>query len=621
MPDAEVKSHSDAWINQDAQHKNWGKGNRLWVRGPGTGHQRQSFIGFAKPFPNNDRLVVVAATLTLRVKDDWSGSHNVTVTRVTDTWKEHRITWANAPNTTTKNQAVENVTNASDGDKVEIDVTDILGDISLGDDWYGVRLELDDDVPRTFYASDAPKHVYHPRLEVEWGFAPYPPTDLDPAGNQVIGTALPVLTWRFPDIVQENTQAASQVQISTTTSFTSPAYNSGKQANTVHRWPMAGEGYPIPDDAYRYWRVQTWDDQGRPSGWSDVAAFERVSKGIITFVNPGPSGTVDDHSPTISWTFTGEQERVRLILWEVLPDKTTRNRWDSGSHKHTADHLTIPARKKHPIIKNGHDYRLELRIWDDEDRVGISNDKAYAVAVIDFVYNRSGVPNPVLSLTGGISPFAEPAVLLQWHRNTTPDWFGLRINDVISQHRIDPTDVAVVGGPAGDYQMLVWEATPGEASTYEIEAVEINGDSAQHSSGNQVVTVTTNPTGVWVIDDDYDEAVFMRGAESPDLIIGESGTTYDLVANPVPVRIVDAIRGYEGSWSGFLLTDAARLTLLELKGRAKELRIVIGNLNLPIYLEEIGISPSSQVPSRAMYEITLNFFQSGAYGEIDSEYS
>ena len=121
-------------------------------------------------------------------------------------------------------------------DEVDIDVTDILGDIALGDDWFGVRLEIDDDVGnKTFYASDSPKGSYHPQLQVEWGFAPYPPTDLDPSGGQVVGVATPVLQWRFPDIVQENTQAASRVQITTTgdTTFAAPTFLSANSADTV----------------------------------------------------------------------------------------------------------------------------------------------------------------------------------------------------------------------------------------------------------------------------------------------------------------------------------------------------------------------------------------------------
>ncbi len=560
-------------------------------------------------------LVVTGATLVLRVKDDWSGSHDVTATRITETWKENRITWTNAPAVTTQNQATENVTDAEDGDEVDIDVTDILGDIALGDDWFGIRLELDDDVARTFYSSDAPKGSYHPQLEVSWGFAPYPPTDLDPSGGQVVGIATPVLQWRFPDIVQENTQAASRVQISTSTSFASPAYDSGKQSNTIHRWPLAGET-TIPDGTTRYWRVQTWDDQNRVSGWSDTASFSRVAKGVITFVNPGPSNTVDDLTPLVSWTFTGTQERVQLTLQEILPDKTLRQRWDSGAHHYTADHLTIPNRKKHPYIKSGHNYRFQLKIWDDEDRAGLSNDKTYSYAQINFTYSRAGVGSAVLSLTATVSAIAAPAVVLTWTRATTPDWFALVANGEEVYHRLEPADYAT--GVAGQYQFTYWGAEPREATTYEIEAVTQTGDHAQHSSGNPTRTVTTNPSGVWLIDDDADEAVILKGTDTPSITIGESGTTYDLVGNRAPVRIVDSIRGYEGSFSGLVQTAAARDVLLELKGKDKELRVVIANLNFPVWLEEVTVSPMA-IQGGEMHEAGFTFFQSDEFFDADRE--
>ncbi len=619
MPDATLKSHSDTWVDQNAQHKNYGRGNRLWVRGTGSSAARHAFIGFAKPFPNNDALVVTNATLILRVKDDWSGSHDVTARRVTETWREHRITWANAPATTDQNNATETVADASDGDKVEIDVTDILGDISLGADWYGIRLELDDDVGnKTFYASDSPKGQYHPQLQVEWGFAPYPPTDLDPGGNQVVGTATPVLSWRFADIVQENTLAASQVQISTSAStfVADITYDSLQQSNTVHRWPLAGET-TIPDGATRFWRVKTWDDQGRPSGFSDIAHFQRVSKGVATFVNPGPSHTVDDLTPLISWTFTGEQKQVALNLLEVLADKTTRTRYSFERQNYTADHLTIPARNKHPIVKSGHDYRLELKIWDDEDRVGTSRDPAYAYAQIDFTYARSGVPSAVGTFTVSISPLAAPAVLMNWSRATTPDFFALVANGEEVLHRIDPTDVAVPAS-AGDYQMLYWEAEPRESTTYEIEAVVVTGDHAQHSDGNQQRTITTDPSGVWLIDDDADDAVLFKGTDTPSVAIGESGQTYDLVGNQVPVRITDSVRGYEGSFNGMVTSSAAREKLVEMKNRYKELRLVMANVNIPIWLEEVTVSPMA-LPGGELHEAGFNFFQSDQY-EVESEY-
>lgn len=622
MPDATLKSHSDAWTDQVAEHQNRGKGNRLHVRGPGSGHQRQVYLGFAKPFPHHDNIVVLQATLQLRLKDDWGGSHTLTAKRITHTWKEHRITWDNAPDTTDRNSSTENVTGASAGDLVEIDVTDILSDISLGDDWFGIYLELDDDVDRTFHASDSPNGAYHPKLYVQWGFAPYPPTDLSPGGGQVIGTGIPILNWAFRDIIQENTQAFSQVQLSSSSSFASPLYDSGKQANTVSNWSLVGEYGPIADGDTVYWRVRTWDDANRVSGWSDTYHFQRVAKGTLTFVNPGPSQTVDDLTPLISWNFTGTQERARLVLLEILPDKTTRQRWDSGAHKHTQPYMTIPSRnRKHPRIKRGHDYRLRLYVWDDEDRVSIPHDPAYAFAQIDFTYERDETPDPIDTLTAAISTQFAPAVLLTWTRASTPDWFAIAVNDEEVYHRIEPTDVSTV--TPGQYQMLYWELEPGTSSEIEVEAVEQIGDHAKHSGSNPTATITTRPIGVWLIDDDYDEAVMMSGTDAPDTTVGESGTTYFLVGQRPPVRITDAIRGYEGSWSGTLRDDDDRDQLLEMKNRSKELRLVIGRWNIPVYLEEVSVAPMADEPAlaRDKYAVTIAFFQTDEFFDGNSDES
>ncbi len=309
-----------------------------------------------------------------------------------------------------------------------------------------------------------------------------------------------------------------------------------------------------------------------------------------------------------------------MVLLEVLADKTTREIQGGGVERHhyTADHFTIPARKKHPIIKTGHDYRLQLFIWDDEDRVGTSRDPAYAFAQIDFTYVRDGTPDPVDTLTAAISTYSAAAVLLTWTRAATPDYFAVVANgeEVIDQ--INPTDVNIA---AGQYQMLYWEAEPGESTTYEVEAVEIIGDHNKHSNGNPTDSLTTNPTGVWLVDDDYDEAVRIQGADTPDFTIGEAGTTYDMVGNRTPVRITDAVRGYEGSFSGVVLTQAARDQLLELKGREKQLRVVIAGLNFPVYLEEVSIAPEATPPNRGMHQVSFSFFQSDEFFGADREES
>lgn len=602
MPTATVRSHSDAWVAENSDHQNFGGGVRLWVRTVATGNARRSFLSFAKPFPHNDAVGIVSATLQLRLKDAWTGSQVVTARRVTETWKENRVNWANQPAVTTTNEATYTVSSGADGDEIDIDVTDIIQDVASGGDWFGLRLSLDTDNKRAFYASDSAIDAYHPRLEIEWGLPPYPPTDLEPSGEHVIGVATPVLTWRYPDTTQETTQSASQVQISTSTDFSSPAYDSGKTTNTYHRFNTAG-ATTIPDGVTRYWRVRTWDDSDRVSGWSDTAQFSRHSQGTITIVNPGISNTVDDLTPSIEWTFSGTQDRVHLQLVEVKANGTTEQKYEYTEQQNTATSLTIPRRKKHPIIQTGKDYRVRLKVWDTYDRVGLPNDKPYAFAQRDFTYVRDGTPNAVDTLTATING---PGVVLTWTRASTPDWFCLRAGGVEVIHRIEPTDTAT-GNPA-EYSMTYWEAIPRKATTYEVEAVEVIAGHNVHSDGNPTVSKTTNPTGVHLIDDDADEYVRIVGTDDASLSIGESGTTYDLVGVRSPVRITDAIRGYEGSFNGLVKTAAERDTFLDLKGRDKELRVVIANLNFPVYLEEVTVNPTP-IPGGEQHEAGMSFFQ------------
>lgn len=610
MADAAVRSHSDAWVSADEEHKNHGKGVRLWVRSNDTTNGRRAFVSFAKPHPHNDNLVVVGATLKLWLRGSWSGTQEVTAQRVTETWKENRITWANQPDITAVGEATETVTNGDDRDALEIDVTDIMQDAASGGDWFGFCLKLDDDNLRAFYSSDAPQDPFHPKLEVEWGVPPYPPTNLSPAGNGVISIANPVLSWRFTDHRQDTTQGSSQVQISTSTDFSSTVYDSTKQTNTLHRWPLAGE-YNVPAGVTRYWRVKVWDDADNPSGWSDTARFQRIAKGTITIVNPGISETVDDLTPSIEWTFSGDQDRVRLRLLEIKADATTVERFQYATQKNTIDHLTIPRRNKHPIIKTGHDYRVQLYIWDTEDRISTPKDPAYAFAQRNFTYDRDGSPDPVSTLTADLFG---PGVTLTWERASTPDWFCLRVDDEEVLHRIEPVDVATV--TPGEYRMTYWESVPRTAHTYEVEAVEVIGGHSVHSANNDFAIKTTQPTGIWLIDDDADDAVLIdANAETPDLSIGESATTYNPVGNRRPVRFTDAIRGYEGTFGGQVATSAARDTFLDLKGRDKELRAVIANLNIPIWLEEVSAAPVP-IPDTERYQVSFAFFQSGEYFDI-----
>ena len=305
----------------------------------------------------------------------------------------------------------------------------------------------------------------------------------------------------------------------------------------------------------------------------------------------------------IAWTLTGRtQEAYRVLVFELPATGPPVQLHDSG--KITSTDLFVHA--------PGGAHRLRaratastLRVFDTLDRQAIALDPDYTVDTQDFSYSRSGAPAAVTALTATIVPAGGPGVQLDWTRSAQPDYFALKVNGVEVLSRIDPGDVFVSGT---SYRMTYWGATPRVASTYEVEAVVDFGGALQHSDANATDSETTNPVGIWLVDEDDGLAVKIVGNATPGLAIGESGTTHFLKGRRAPVRITDTVRGYEGDVAGQLRGKTARDDFLELKGRLKTLRLVIGDLTIRGELEDVATAPTSLTNDR-LFACSFGFVQ------------
>jgi hypothetical protein len=156
--------------------------------------------------------------------------------------------------------------------------------------------------------------------------------------------------------------------------------------------------------------------------------------------------------------------------------------------------------------------------------------------------------------------------------------------------------------------MTYYGAGPRVSHTFEVEAVTLSGGVYQHSSGNSTASQTISTDGVWLVDPVDGLAVRMVGSDTPDMGIGEAATTFELPGARAPVRITDAVRGYEGSWSGMLKGKTDRTTFLTLKGRLRPLRLIISDVNVPIFLEEVAAPPTA-ISADRLYECSFAFRQ------------
>lgn len=632
---AELDQAVDAWVNQDKPEANHPESNQLQLQG-GSTEQKFGYLHFDLPGSLRSGATVVSATLRLTLAKGWGGTNTLKTRRVTEKWGQQRVKWSNKPSTSATNEVSQSVS-GSDLDEIEVDVTDLLADVSAGGDYFGFRFELAQNQVRRLYSADAAIAERRPTLTVEWGAQPYPPSQVKPSGGKAVSVAKPVVTWDYLDSRGDTEQAYSQVQISTSTSFTSPAYDSGKVSNVESQWDLSATGFAgLSDSDVRYMRVKVWDGADLESEWSDTVSFTRKTKGTLAIVNPPDSGVVSETTPPLSFTFTGRTlERAEVLVRRINPLTgkiiETEKRWadlDDTS-------VTLPK----DILKSGRTYRLVVRAYDTEDRVGTPGDPRYVEATRQFEYVRDGSPDPVdafavrvneTATEGGITT-TPPRVVLLWQREEQPDYFSIRVDGEEVVQRVDPEDAIVEGYPGdvypGDssdltgfdedeflYRYEYWGARPHHEHSYEVEAVVNDAGKLKHSNGNPVIDATMKTIGIWLVDPEDSTTVFIAGTDGADMLIGVNAETLYGIASRRPVRITDTIRGYEGSVGGTGLNRGSRNRLLKLYGRMTELRLILADLNIPVRLEEVTPTPRSE-PGAQLTDMSVSFFQSGEYAD------
>lgn len=616
----------DTWANQDAPGINHGTGRRLYLNGQAS-HKRYGYMFFGKPYPIGS--LIVSAHLTLRLAAAWSGTNIITVSRITQPWKESKLTWTNAPAITATHAATATVTGGAKNQVVTIDVTAMLQDVAAGGAWYGFRVEINTTGNQYLWASDAPND-YGPQMDVTWTRLPDAVTDLHPADGGVVGTTTPTFTWTFRDIDGTSDQASSQVQVDDATDFATPVWDSGMIANA--NWQQLC-GATLTDGSTYYWRVRVTDSNGNVSAWSDTMSLKVTSKGTLTLTSPG--STVEETTPPIAWTFTGRtQLAYRVILTDNLAIRTGGRShiaviqptvvWDTGRVTSTDTSVHVP--RGLIAATDAGAYTVEVRVWDTtagrQSTPGVPN---YQTVSKTFTFGPSGVPAKVLTLTAAGD---DPGVQLTWTRAAMPDYFAVKVDGDIpggvdangnTWDRLDPTDYFVSGTT---YRLTWLNAEPNVAHTYEVVAVVNSAGVMTMSSANPTASYTTAPRGAWLVDmDTGDRVQIMMKNEPSDWGIGEEATIYYPLGRRDPVRIVTSIRGYEGSLDGRLLAnsdganttaDTWRARLEAMKGNAvggDAIRLIMAGFNIPVGLAEVHIAPAADEG----YIVSFAYAQTGEF--------
>lgn len=594
----------DSFVNQSQPDANFGDVTYLRVRAD-TGENRRSYVYFPVDTRKMTDGVIVSATLRLYFKGT-NASSTITAKRVTAKWREGNITFTGEPNSTDTN-AASTTAGGANGEALEIDVTDIVGDWVSGKAVYGFRIITGATTLRTFFSSEAAKRL-RPELEIEWVRPPEQPDELRPAGQRAITAAAPLLVWGkandkgpgFDSALGGQTPSAVQVQIDNASDFATPIFDSGWVAQDQTEYDTALDGSPpaLTDNTTYWWRVRIRDDIGTESDWSDVAEFQRRTKGVLTIVAPG--ATVEETTPTISHTFTGRTQES--VYYELREDDEVV--WQRKRTATTDVDLELPPEH---ILSETATYTIIVQVWDTFSRDG-TDGEPFVEDSQDFTFVRSAGIDPV---TDFVIVTADGHLLLTWSRAVTPDYFAIRQDGILLRDRIDPSEVALGGG---DFELKLFNVRPRSTFTYEVEAVVVNAGVHEHSDTNPEVDAAFAPTGIWLTDPDTEMEVHIVGRGTVSSELGETGTTFFPLGRQDPVRLLDQVRGIEGDVSGDFVTVGDRTASNErfyfeqLKGDALATRrLVFAHRNVPVVIGESEIISSADPEEH--YSVSFSYWQ------------
>lgn len=576
MSQETVRSGFDTWVGVSQPSATHPRDTHYRLRS----NEGFGFLWMRSPAPVG--ALVTKATLTLSAYGASTGSRNLIVHRVGESWKESKTNWNNRPATAGAgiNHAIGTL---ADRDVIEIDVTSIVQLWAGGSPNYGFRLNT---TATTMHSVRAFNSSAPPTLTVEWSDRPSMPTDLRPS-EAAVSLSHPHLTFVYRDFGGNTELSSVQVQINGTDSFTSPAFDSGEVPTEEAGLNLAETAYAgLTAGGAAYWRVRARDGEGLWSVWSDSVRMERRAKPVVSITNLG-AGEVYETSPPIIWSVTGvtgpRPARFRVLVFDV--DDLTRSIHDSGELTSSETSYTIPF----GVIRDGQDYRIVVRVWDGWLREATPGDPTWASDFKTVTVAVDPTVDPVSSLTAsqaGVSP----KVVLEWERSATPDQFVI-YRDGVPVRQVDAPDV-YVGGTT--YRYGSYGARPNFEHEYEVRAI-VNG---RQSASNPTAVFAVPVEGIWLIDRDRDIEVTLWGNDSGTWQMPDDASVYTPIGAK-PVRVVSGMRNLEGSISGELIEGFGKsfaemeADLFRLKLRPMEpLQIVAADMAFTALVGNVTIAPT-----------------------------
>ena len=609
-----------------------GKANAtvLYLQNGGTTKNQSSWINFTTPVPINN--IVQSAFLKVTLNAAWVGGGNLIIRRVTKTggWSPGVINWANRPIEPLGISTIDAISIPSSafpaltkGTVITIDVTNHIRQVAASQPWYGWEISTSSVSVNSLVGSKT-------AVTLNATFAATPSKPLSTRPGTASATPMYISTG-IPDLIIDTNVAESgimsdamEIQLSNSSSvgatgaFTSVVYPSPTILTSTKTAVLSNlSGAPTAANNAGYWWIGRYRSAigGLWSPWSSPIKYTRKDQGTLTITYPAdsPSNIVNDSTPPIAWSLTGQtQERYQLQI--IDPASSAVPRFDSGIVVSTAVERTPTFGA---INQTGKTYTVRLSTKDTVDRQDASVNGTpypiYKTVSKNFTYVLSNLTDPVSALQiTDQSP--KPYVKLAWTRPLEPDAFII-VRDGVQVRRIT----------SGDYTKIGTSYTyndnfpPAQVQhTYEVQAVVDNIVSTNNPTG-----VATNRTSLaWIADVENNIYVGITGEAPVTVNLTEQGTTFKLLGSPFDVHITGSLGGYSGSVSGKLCgecigdgttSDQLQADILTLRNNpdevAKILYLAIGNIAIPVNIYDVSTFPLYGTEFGKTYGVTFNFHE------------